>query len=141
MPEIHTCDQVEVIAELKKEMQSIKEAIKGNGKEGLIVTVTKLAQSNTFLTHQISEASNVNSKLATAVNALLLFQKEMETKEALKEKYRSKQQHERELLDQEEHIENRFRFTKKHLVWTLVVSSGLGLSGLLISMITLLSNF
>jgi hypothetical protein len=140
MPEKHECSQNDKITQLVKDMDTIKVAIKGNGKEGLQTTVSKLQQSNEFLTAQIGESVKINSTLTTAVNALLIFQREVETKEMLKEKYRAKAEHRDELHEQSEVDANKFMFTKRHLIWTLVVTSMFGVSAFVISLLMLVKK-
>jgi hypothetical protein len=120
------CNQGKRLDRMEETINHVDNILRGNGKGGLRTTVEKLDQSVEFLTTQMKENSIINTTLTTAVNGLLLFQREIETERKLREEVRKRNDAKNDLREAEDHINERFKFNKKHLILTLVVSSAIG---------------
>ena len=131
------CNQGKRLDRMEETINHVDNILRGNGKGGLRTTVEKLDQSVEFLTTHMKENSIINTTLTTAVNGLLLFQREIETERKLREEVRKRNDIKNDLKEAEDHINERFRFTKKHLVLTLVVSSAIGVSSIVTLVLTL----
>ena len=77
------CTKAEEIAQMQTDLEAVKKAVMGNGKDGLIVTVPLLSQS-------VMELKETTGDLKTGVNGFLKYQQTMEGKQGAKEEMRKR---------------------------------------------------
>ena len=82
------CTKEKEIAELLTKMKEIYPVIMGNGKDGLKVSVAKIADRLEDMKQHNAEDLQIRKELKTAVHGLLIFQREVETEREIKKEIR-----------------------------------------------------